>query len=156
MTNPTRSGVRDSTCRMCDNGCPTRVHTENGKITRIEMTNPDVEKLCPRWKAQMEFIYHPDRLLYPLKRTGERGEGKFNRVSWDEALDTVVENLLAIKAKWGPEAVVFYIAYPKEPRPYFQRLAHAFGSPNYCTESSNCFTSAFLATGVTYGQDYRL
>jgi len=146
--------VRDSTCRMCDNGCPIRVHVEGGRISKIEMTRTDVANLCPRWKAQTEFIYHPDRLLYPLKRSGKRGEGKFTRISWDEALNTVAQSLLDIKARWGPESVVFYISYPKEPRPYFKRLAHAFGSPNYCTESSNCATAAALAGAVTYGPDF--
>jgi len=145
----------DSICRMCDNGCPTKIYVESGRISKIEITRRDVASLCPRWKAQMEFIYHPDRLLYPLKRSGKRGEGKFIRISWDEALDTVAQSLLDIKTRWGPESVVFYISYPKEPRPYFKRLAHAFGSPNYCTESSNCFTAAFLATAVTYGTDFR-
>jgi anaerobic selenocysteine-containing dehydrogenase len=146
------STVRDSTCRMCDNGCPTRVYVEDGRISKIEMANAEIANLCPRWKAQIEYIYHPDRLLYPLKRTGKRGEGKYSRISWDEALDTVASSLLDIKAKWGPEAVVFFIAFPKEPRPYYKRLAYAFGSPNYCTESSNCATSVMLATGITYGR----
>jgi len=157
VTDQTTKGVaRDSTCRMCDSGCPIKVYVENGQISRIEMTREAVANLCPRWKAQREFVYHPDRLLYPLRRSGKRGEGKFSRISWDEALDTVARSLLDIKAKWGPEAVVFYIAYPKEPRPYFKRLAHAFGSPNYCTESSNCATSAALATAVTYGQGFMM
>jgi len=105
---------------MCDNGCPTKVYVENGRISKIELANTEVANLCPRWKAQIEFIYHPDRLLYPLKRNGKRGEGKFSRISWDEALDTVAKSLLDIKAKWGPEAVVFYIAFAKEPRPYYK------------------------------------
>jgi anaerobic selenocysteine-containing dehydrogenase len=102
----------------------------------------------------MDFIYHPERLVHPVKRTGKRGEGKWQRISWDEALDTVASNLQSVKDKYGPESVVFWIAYPKEPRPYFHRLAHAFGSPNYCTESSNCFSGTWIAANLTYGADY--
>ncbi|HJX13074.1 MAG TPA: molybdopterin-dependent oxidoreductase, partial [Dehalococcoidales bacterium] len=56
--------------------------------------------------------------------------------------------------RYGPESVVFWIAYTKEPRPYFHRLTHAFGSPNYCTESSNCFSGTWIASNLTYGADY--
>ena len=85
---------------------------------------------------------------------GERGEGSFERISWDEALDTIAYKLQGIKGEYGAEAVVFYIAYTKEPRPYFRRLTHAFGSPNYCTETSSCFSAGWLAASLSYGRDY--
>jgi anaerobic selenocysteine-containing dehydrogenase len=145
--------VKDGICYMCTNTCPTSVHVQDGKITKIDIVNPKVAH-CPRWKAQKDFIYHPDRLLHPLKRTGKRGEGKWLRISWDEALDTIASNLQAVKEKYGPESVVFWIAYTKEPRPYFHRLTHAFGSPNYCTESSNCFSGTWIAANLTYGAEW--
>jgi anaerobic selenocysteine-containing dehydrogenase len=89
-----------------------------------------------------------------LKRAGKRGEKKWQRISWDDALDTIAGNLQAVKDKYGPESVVFWIAYTKEPRPYFHRLTHAFGSPNYCTESSNCFSGTWIAANLTYGPEY--
>ncbi len=145
--------IKDGICYMCTNTCPTSVHVQNGKITKIEIADPKVAH-CPRWKAQLDFIYHPDRLLYPLKRAGERGKGKWQRISWNEALDIIAENLQSVKDKYGPESVVFWIAYPKEPRPYFHRLVHAFGSPNYCTESSNCFSGTWIAANLTYGAEW--
>jgi anaerobic selenocysteine-containing dehydrogenase len=145
--------IKDGICYMCTNTCPTSVHVQDGKIVKIDIADPKVAH-CPRWKAQLDFIYHPDRLLYPLKKTGNRGEGRWQRISWDEALDTIAKNLQAIKNKYGPESVVFYIAYPKEPRPYFHRLVHAFGSPNYCTESSNCFSGTWIAANLTYGVEW--
>ncbi|MGD0779961.1 MAG: molybdopterin-dependent oxidoreductase [Dehalococcoidales bacterium] len=145
--------VKDGICYMCTNTCPTSVHVQDGKITKIDIVNPKVAH-CPRWKAQKDFVYHPDRLLHPLKRAGKRGEGKWLRISWDEALDTIASNLQAVKEKYGPESVVFWIAYPKEPRPYFHRLTHAFGSPNYCTESSNCFSGTWIAANLTYGAEW--
>jgi len=104
---------------------------------------------CPRWKAQLDFVYHPERLKYPLKRVGTRGTGSFTRISWEEALDTIASKFQEVKTEYGPESVVFWVAHTKEPRPFFHRLTHAFGSPNYCTESSNCFTAGWLATIVT-------
>ena len=143
----------DGICYMCTLSCPTRVHVSNGKAIKIEIAEPKVSH-CPRWTAQLDFVYHPDRLLYPMKRNGERGNGTWSRISWDEALDAVADNLQSVKENFGPESVVFWIAYTKEPRPYFHRLAHAFGSPNYCTESSNCFSATWLASSLTYGNDY--
>ena len=145
--------VKDGICYMCTMTCPTKVLVQDGKIIKIDIANPKVAH-CPRWKAQLDFVYHPDRLRYPLKRTGKRGEGSWQRISWDEALDTVAARLQSAKDNFGPESVVFWIAYTKEPRPYFHRLTHAFGSPNYCTESSNCFSGTWIASNLTYGHDY--
>jgi anaerobic selenocysteine-containing dehydrogenase len=143
--------IKNGICYMCTASCPTRIHVSNGKAIKIEMANASSVVACPRWKAQLDFIYHPDRLKYPLKRTGERGTGHFKRISWDEALDTVADNLQKIKDKYGAESVAFWVAFTKEPRPYFHRLTHAFGSPNYCTESSSCATASMLAAYVTFG-----
>ena len=139
---------------MCTASCPSKIHVSNGKAIKIDMVNAQSVAACPRGKAQLDFIYHPDRLQYPLKRTGERGAGSFERISWDEALDTIANNLQRVKDKYGAEAVAFWVAFTKEPRPYFHRLTHAFGSPNYCTESSSCATASMLAAYVTYGPDY--
>ncbi|MFA5309586.1 MAG: molybdopterin-dependent oxidoreductase [Dehalococcoidales bacterium] len=145
--------VKDGICYMCTNTCATSVQVRDGQVVKIDVVDPKVSH-CPRWRAQTDFIYHPDRLLYPLKRAGKRGGGKWQRISWNEALDTVAGSLQTVKNKYGAEAVVFWVAYPKEPRPYFHRLAHAFGSPNYCTESSNCFSATWLAANLTYGAEY--
>ena len=146
--------VKDGICYMCTDHCPTKIHVRQGRATQIDMVDGKVADVCPRWKAQLDFVYHRDRLKYPLKHIGERGAGSFVRISWDEALDTVASKLQKSKAEYGAESVVFWISYTQEPRPYFHRLAHAFGSPNYCTESSNCFSATWLAATLTYGQDY--
>ncbi len=145
--------IKDGLCYMCTNACPTKIHVRDGKAVKIDIADPRSAH-CPRWKAQLEFIYHPDRLQYPVKRLGARGGGQWQRISWDEALDTVAANLQNVKDKYGAASVVFWIAYTKEPRPYFHRLAHAFGSPNYCTESSNCFSGTWIASNLTYGPEY--
>ncbi|MCJ7731961.1 molybdopterin-dependent oxidoreductase, partial [Candidatus Bathyarchaeota archaeon] len=75
-------------CYMCDSYCPTKIFIKNGKAIGVEMLDDKTRDLCPRWKAQLDFVYHKDRLQYPLRRIGVRGAGEFERVSWDEALDT--------------------------------------------------------------------
>jgi anaerobic selenocysteine-containing dehydrogenase len=145
--------VQDAICYMCTATCPTRVHVRDGRAVKIDIADQRAAH-CPRWKAQLDFVYHPDRLQYPLARAGERGAGSWRRVEWDEALDRVAAGLQSAKDRYGPASAVFWIAYTKEPRPYFHRLTHAFGSPNYCTESSNCFSGTWIAANLTYGSDY--
>ena len=78
----------------CGGRCLLIAHVENGRITRLDTDDrPDSLaapqlRACVRGRAYLRRQYHPDRLLHPLKRVGQRGEGKFERISWDEALDT--------------------------------------------------------------------
>ncbi len=147
--------VKDSICYMCGAGCPIEVHVRHGKAIHIDSADPRLD-ICPRWRAQLDFVYHPDRLKYPLKRVGERGSGSFVRISWDEALDTIAGKMRMMASEYGPESVVFYSSSTRECLPYYHRLTHAFGSPNFCTGTSNCFTAAWLAAVLTYGRDYGL
>lgn len=95
----------------CGGRCPLRIHVKDGVITRIE--GDDYEdsdgqlRACLRGRAYRQFIYHKDRLLYPMKRVGERGEKKFERISWDEAMDTIVTNLTRIKETYGEKSLFF-------------------------------------------------
>jgi anaerobic selenocysteine-containing dehydrogenase len=75
-------------------------------------------------------------------------------VSLHEALDTTATTLLKIRAQHGPEAVAFAIGFSKEVRPYLSRLARAFGTPHYLTESSCCFAAGFVAAAITLGKEY--
>ena len=73
----------------CHGGCGVKLHVKNGRLVKVEgdENHPwNQGRLCPRVLALTQYVYHPDRLLYPIKRAGERGEGKWTRISWDEAL----------------------------------------------------------------------
>ncbi len=72
-------------------------------------------------------------------------------ISWEEALDLIASRLLKVREESGPESIVFYVGFPKWMRPFVKRLAHNFGSPNFCTESSVCQKARYLANGLTYG-----
>jgi anaerobic selenocysteine-containing dehydrogenase len=154
IESPGNVTLKEGACYMCDSYCPTRIHVQEGKAVEIEMMDERVGDSCPRWRAQLDFAYHPDRLKYPLIRVGERGKGKFKRITWEEALSTIADKLLELKEQNGAESVAFYIAYTKEPRPYFRRLVHAYGSPNYTTETSSCFSAGWLAATLNFGKDY--
>ena len=145
----TQSGntIKHTTCYECDANCAFTVTINSEGIA----TNVEGLPNCPRGQLQLERQYHPDRLLYPLKRVGPRGSGEFERISWDEALTTIAEKLEASKQEHGAPAVGFFAGYTKEARPQLQRLAHAFGSPNYLTESGCCFSSTMVSEKLTYG-----
>jgi len=101
--------VRTTSAFDCGGRCPLRVFVKDGIITRIETDDyQDVDKqlrACWRGRAYRHWIYHKDRLLYPMKRTGERGECSFSRISWDEAMDTIVSQLKRIKETYGNGAI---------------------------------------------------
>ena len=78
-----------------------------------------------------QYIYHPDRLRYPLKRAGERGEGKWQRVSWEEAFDICESRLREIASKHGPESVIFSQGTGRDVGGMLSLLAYAYGSPNW-------------------------
>ena len=103
--------VRCTSAFDCGGRCPLRVHVKDGVITRIEGDDfEDSEqqlRTCLRGRAYRHWIYHPDRLKYPMKRVGERGEGKFERISWDEAMDTIVGELRRVKETYGNSAIFF-------------------------------------------------
>lgn len=95
----------------CGGRCLLIAHVQDGKITRLEADDrPDSLaapqlRACPRGRAYLRRQYHPDRLLHPLRRTGKRGTGNFERISWDEALDTLAAQFERVKAKYGNEAL---------------------------------------------------
>jgi len=104
--------TRQTVCSLdCPDACSVLVHIENGKAVRLE-GNPKhpVTRgfLCGKVARYLDRQYHPDRLLHPMKRTGARGEGRFTRITWDEALDTIADRLRATAEEHGPEAVLPY------------------------------------------------
>lgn len=92
----------------CGGRCLLRVHVRNKTIVRIETDDGEEPQLraCLRCRAYRQRIYDPDRLKFPMRRVGERGEGKFRRISWDEALDTVANELIRVRETYGPSAIV--------------------------------------------------
>lgn len=98
----------------CGGACALRWHTKDGKLLYAETDNTgDAEKLqvraCLRGRSLRRWVNSPDRLMHPMKRSGKRGEGKFEQISWDEALDEIASKLTETIEKYGNEAV--YINY---------------------------------------------
>ncbi len=98
-----------TTCHNhCLSTCFIKVHVRDGKITKVETDDGQEPqyRACQKGRAYRQLVYDPYRLKFPLRRTGERGEGKFERVSWDVALDTVASQLKRVKATYGARATI--------------------------------------------------
>ena len=102
--------IRHSVCALdCPDCCSLLINIDDGKGSQLRGNpNHPVTRgfLCGKVARYLEREYSPDRLLYPQKRTGEKGEGKFQRISWDEALDTIAARLKSTADDFGPESIL--------------------------------------------------
>jgi anaerobic selenocysteine-containing dehydrogenase len=101
-------------CHMgCGMACGLLAHVQGGVLTKVEPADfPDsrYRHLCAKALAAVKLTYHPDRLKYPMKRTGQRGEGKWQRISWDEALDLIATRLKDIAERHGSRSLMWETA----------------------------------------------
>jgi anaerobic dimethyl sulfoxide reductase subunit A len=127
--------VRTTSTFDCGGRCPLKLHVKDNRILRIEgddIAEPDQLRTCLRCRALRQYVHHPQRLMYPQKRIGERGEGKFERITWDEALETLAGQLTRVKATYGNEGVFLatgggYLAGLHNGGFAAQRLMNQFG-----------------------------
>jgi len=142
--------IRNSFCDVCSPmpSCGVNCYIKDGKLLKVEGIKGHPAGngvMCTKGLAMRQYIYRKDRITTPLKRAGERGEGRFVPISWDEALDEIAERLLAVKKEYGAPSAAFFSGYNKWYRPLLQRLSYSFGSPNYGSESSTCFLATAMA-----------
>lgn len=148
--------VKTGICGFCGGMCPVDVYMKDGKVIKVEGNNSlpmATGRVCLKGAALKQSLYHPDRLLYPMKRVGARGEGKFERISWEEALTTIAEKLNETKEKYGAKSALFYVGHPKWFRPQLTDLANEFGTPNVGTESSTCAYALGMANASIFGKN---
>jgi anaerobic selenocysteine-containing dehydrogenase len=157
-------------CGVCAAGCGVEIVLEQGRIRRLRPRRDHPRGIvCTRGTRASEVVYSPDRLLYPRLRVGGRGEGRFERVSWDDAYAFLVERLQAIAAVHGPEALAVYTGRGNfefglnemfAPDGPAESSANAvlfpFGSPNAAGVGSLCFVSyGMIAPRSCLGEVYR-
>ena len=148
--------VKHSLCAICSPGhhCGVDCYVKDGKIIKVEgmAEHPyNHGKICTKGASLRNYIYRQDRIKTPLRRVGERGEGKFEPISWDEAYQIIAEKLNAVKEQYSPHSVAFFSGYCKWYRPIFHRFANVFGSCNFGTDDSTCSASMVIANKVTAG-----
>lgn len=143
-----------TTCWECSTHCGALATVENGRVTKI-VPNPDhpgsLGAFCVKgMRGLPELTYHPDRLLHPMRRRGERGSGGWEKISWDDALDEMTDRLLAVRDTYGPTALCGAVS-----NAHFSRgvslalLMRALGSPNWMMNQDLCGGCRGLSDKIT-------
>lgn len=143
-------------CGNCHNNCGMIANVKDGVIVSLEgdPEHPHGKgSLCPKGQAFLDVVYAPDRVTKPLKRAGERGEGKWEEMEWDEALDYIAERLTDIKENYGPEYLCYSNGAPVQNivRNAFWEFYARFGTPNQAAVPNLCFVPRLVALNTTYG-----
>ncbi len=148
------NGTVSTLCRQCDMHCGIDVQIENGRLKNIsgDKHHPIGRgKICPKGRAAIEMIYHPDRILSPLKRMPD---GRFEPIAYRQAIDEIAQKITDIRdnlgaraiGAWTGEAVGFL-----QQEQYARRFIHALGSPNYFSAESVCYAARHIAYHLVQG-----
>ncbi|MGC1402251.1 MAG: molybdopterin-dependent oxidoreductase, partial [Thermodesulfobacteriota bacterium] len=145
-------------CRNCHGGCGVIATVQDGKVIKVE-GDPDSPisygTLCSKGLAITQLAYHPDRVLHPMKKV----DGKWERISWDEALNTIAAKFKEVIAAHGPEAIVIGQGTGRDYESHLYRFANMLGTPNVLTAGHMCYVSRVASTLITCGNlpicDYR-
>jgi thiosulfate reductase/polysulfide reductase chain A len=153
VANGPKVSTHYSACDMCFNKCGLIARVEDGLVRKLD-PNPHYLKsrgmLCARGNAGIRQLYDPNRLKYPLLRKGARGEGKWQRLSWDQALDLAAEKLQSIGERYTRCGTVFNAGTDTQST-FVHRFAEAYGSYNTISHESNCLISRNRAFLDTFG-----
>jgi len=147
---------------MCVNKCAAYARVENGKVVKLD-PNPHFPKsknmLCPRGNAGIQALYDPDRLKYPMIRVGKRGEGKFKRVTWDEAYEAILNGTDKFKGlkqildeeKDNRSTIAYCAGEGMAEHTYKIFMSDKFGSTNFVNHSSICLQTTISGYALTIG-----
>ena len=138
--------VKSAVCEGCNPRCRVLVHSENGKLIKMQedkehprsATTWPPTQACPRFRGAKEFMYHKDRLNFPLKRAGEKGEGKWKEISWGQAFDEIADKLEMLKGKYGAETLACHSGTLRTTEWVHSRFMNLFGSPNHVNPGNVC------------------
>jgi anaerobic selenocysteine-containing dehydrogenase len=131
--------VIPTVCGMCGpggpgGGCGIYAFVKNGRFVKVAgMDESPVNRgaVCAKGHAAPQWVYSPDRLTHPLRRIGKKGEGKFEKITWDDAIAQIAETLKQQKASYGPESLAVLSPSKRSYNDYMARFLMAHGSPNY-------------------------
>ncbi len=152
---PDRSVI--GTCPVCFNSCPVTYHLEKGRLTSITGVDSDPVsqgRLCPKGQFQIQMYNSPERLTQPLKRVGQRGEGRFQPIDWDTALDEVADRLKSVRKRYDARALAIYTGTRSS---WLNKaggaalFAELFGTPNQEGTAPLCASAAAQAFRITQG-----
>ncbi len=147
-------------CALCWSRCGCISTVEDGRLVAVEPdpAHPTGKALCAKGRAAPELVHHPERLLHPMKRTQPKGAADpgWQRIGWDEALDTIADTLTRLAKDSGPETVAFGITTTagtamQDGYAWVERLRRAFGSPNAAVAMELCAFAKEMVFPHTFG-----
>jgi anaerobic selenocysteine-containing dehydrogenase len=145
-----------TSCRACISNCGVIAHVKNGRVIKLEGNPEDPMskgRMCAKGLAGIQALYHPNRIKYPMMRVGERGENKWKRISWDEALETIATKLMDTREKYGAESVFCSTGGGGNPEIWsIARFCNIFGTPNWFEPGcAQCYLPRVLSYTMMYG-----
>ena len=147
--------VKQVVCTSCDGFCPVSATLEDGRVVKIGTRDHPLFKgvLCMKGAYSPKHYSHPDRVLHPLKRVGERGSGEWQRVTWDQALDDIAERLQKVINRHGPEAFAVSQsgATGLGDNGLCRRFMNHIGTPNWIGGVSYCAGNTAAINRYVYG-----
>ncbi|HEY8643205.1 MAG TPA: molybdopterin-dependent oxidoreductase, partial [Candidatus Dormibacteraeota bacterium] len=149
--------VRGGCAHDCPDSCAWQVTVEDGKAVKLvgDREHPYTRgTLCAKVNRYLDRVYSPDRVLRPLQRVGAKGEGRFEPVSWEEAIGAIAERLQTISAEHGAEAILPFsyagnmglVQYAGMDRRFFSRLGASRLGRTICGDTANAGVAAVLGT----------
>jgi len=138
-------------CQLCSTVCGIIGYVKEGRLIKVDGNPNDPNSrghLCARGQAALNHLYHPERLLYPLRRVGKRGEGKWQRISWDEALDQIAARLKAVRDSGHPEEFAFHQGRQRS-KDALKRFLDAYGTKTQLSHRALCSGNR-RAANLTY------
>ncbi len=159
---------KNGLCGICPAGCWVTITLEHGQMKSVRPQDHPLGMICTNGFHSAEIVHDPDRLGYPLRRVGPKGTYEFERISWDDAFEIIVDKLQSLKAAYGPESAAIYtgrgsfeLALCDVFQPAGVAISSAssvlfpFGSPNTLGVGALCYVSfAMVAPHVTFGEYY--
>lgn len=147
--------VVKSICRVCHGGCGALVHVEDGRVITVkgDPKSPISRGwMCVKGLKSPDIANHPDRLKYPLKRAGGRGENRWTQIGWPEALDEISNRIDDIRKTHGPETIALGQGTGRHHYMHVVRFANALGTPNWYEPGlAQCFIPRVTVSHLTYG-----
>jgi len=149
--------VEPGGCNICFNCCSTKFHFKGDTLVRITGNDEDPlleGRVCPKSQLTLQLYHNDKRLTHPMKRVGERGEGRFERISWDQALDEIADRLKALRDEWGPETLALYVGTRTgilTKNAYTRLFGQMWGTPNVEGTDPFCAAGKNLSYLITQG-----
>ncbi|MCH9675762.1 MAG: molybdopterin-dependent oxidoreductase [Gammaproteobacteria bacterium] len=147
--------LKNVVCTSCDGFCPVAAKVRDGRVVKVTTREHPFFKdvICMKGAYAPKSFAHPERLMHPLKRVGARGDGNWQQVSWDDAMDDIADRLTKVVDQYGPEslAVASSVANYGNDNGLSRRFMNLLGTPNFISGVAYCMGNTAAVNRMVYG-----